>query len=136
MSKIETLAKLAVKVGVSPLVVGLTIVAFGTSSPELFVCLNFNFAGDANAAELVKRYRVRPAIELYDISKDPLEMNNIAENPENAPVIKELRAKLDAWMLAQGDKGAQTEMEALEHQGRNRKKKKAGDLKKKRVKKF
>ena len=43
-------AKLAVRIGVSPLVVGLTIVAFGTSSPELFVCLKFNLAGDANAA--------------------------------------------------------------------------------------
>ncbi len=43
-------AKLAVRFGVSPLVVGLTIVAFGTSSPELFVCLKFNLAGDANAA--------------------------------------------------------------------------------------
>ncbi len=43
-------ARLAVRLGVSPLVVGLTIVAFGTSSPELFVCLNFNLAGDANAA--------------------------------------------------------------------------------------
>ena len=43
-------AKLAVRIGISPLVVGLTIVAFGTSSPELFVCLKFNIAGDANAA--------------------------------------------------------------------------------------
>jgi len=43
-------AKLAVQFGVSPLVVGLTIVAFGTSSPELFVCLNFNLAGDADGA--------------------------------------------------------------------------------------
>lgn len=43
-------AKLAVRIGVSPLVVGLTIVAFGTSSPELFVCLKFNLSGDANAA--------------------------------------------------------------------------------------
>ncbi len=43
-------AKLAVQLGVSPLVVGLTIVAFGTSSPELFVSLKFNLAGDADAA--------------------------------------------------------------------------------------
>lgn len=37
-------AKLAVKWGISPLVVGLTIVAFGTSAPELFVSLKFMFA--------------------------------------------------------------------------------------------
>ncbi|MCB1065151.1 MAG: calcium/sodium antiporter [Verrucomicrobiae bacterium] len=38
-------AKLAVRFGISPLVVGLTVVAFGTSSPELFVSLQFNFEG-------------------------------------------------------------------------------------------
>jgi cation:H+ antiporter len=37
-------SKLAVKWGISPLVVGLTIVAFGTSAPELFVSLQFMFA--------------------------------------------------------------------------------------------
>ena len=36
-------AKLAVRLGISPLVVGLTVVAFGTSSPELFVSCKFNF---------------------------------------------------------------------------------------------
>ena len=90
-------------------------------------------AGDANAAALVKRYKTRPAIELYDIRKDPLEMNNIAGNPENAEIIRELRDRLYAWMQDCGDKGAQTEMEALEHQGRNRNKK--DDAKKKGKKK-
>jgi len=79
-------------------------------------------AGDADAAARVARYKHRPPIELYDIIQDPLEMNNIASNPENAPVIKELQKKLDAWMRDQGDQGAQTEMEAFEHQGRNQNK--------------
>lgn len=35
-------AKLAVRFGISPLVVGLTVVAFGTSAPELFVSIGFN----------------------------------------------------------------------------------------------
>lgn len=41
---------LAVRLGISPLVVGLTVVAFGTSSPELFVSLQYNFEGLADAA--------------------------------------------------------------------------------------
>lgn len=36
-------ASMALKLGVSPLVVGLTVVAFGTSAPELLVCLQANF---------------------------------------------------------------------------------------------
>ncbi len=38
-------AKLAVKYGISSLVVGLTVVAFGTSAPELFVSIGFNQSG-------------------------------------------------------------------------------------------
>lgn len=39
---------LALRLGLSPLIVGLTVVAFGTSSPELFVSLNATFAGSSS----------------------------------------------------------------------------------------
>ena len=38
-------SSLAVRFGISPLVVGLTVVAFGTSAPELFVSISFNLNG-------------------------------------------------------------------------------------------
>lgn len=38
-------SRIARKFGVSPLVIGLTLVAFGTSAPELFVCLIATFKG-------------------------------------------------------------------------------------------
>lgn len=41
---------LALKAGVSPLVAGLTVVAFGTSSPELVVSVNTAMAGQGNIA--------------------------------------------------------------------------------------
>ena len=40
----------AFRFGLSPLVVGLTIVAFGTSAPELAVCLRLNGTGSPDAA--------------------------------------------------------------------------------------
>lgn len=43
-------SRLAAAVGVSPLVVGLTVVAFGTSSPELAVAVQAGFAGQADIA--------------------------------------------------------------------------------------
>jgi len=45
-------ASVALKFGVSPLVVGLTVVAFGTSAPELLVCLhaNLNLDGGGDIA--------------------------------------------------------------------------------------
>ncbi len=41
---------IALRLGVSPLVIGLTIVALGTSSPELAVCVRLNLAGDPEMA--------------------------------------------------------------------------------------
>ena len=42
------------------------------------------------------------------------------------PIKAELRAQLDAWMKAQGDRGEDTEMEALDHSV-NKKGKKGGN---------
>ena len=43
-------SRLALKAGISPLVIGLTVVALGTSAPELAVCLSLNFNGSPDAA--------------------------------------------------------------------------------------
>ena len=44
------ISKLALKIGVSPLVIGLTVVALGTSAPELAVCLRLNLESRPDAA--------------------------------------------------------------------------------------
>jgi cation:H+ antiporter len=41
---------LAIRIGISPLVVGLTVVAFGTSSPELIVCVKDSLQGSGQLA--------------------------------------------------------------------------------------
>lgn len=43
-------SEIAIKFGISPLVVGLTVVAFGTSAPELLVCLQANYKGEGDLA--------------------------------------------------------------------------------------
>jgi hypothetical protein len=71
------------------------------------------------------------------VVKDKYEWNNLADDPKYAKIKSTLRKKLYAWMDQQGDKGAATEMEAFEHQGKHRRKKNKGtnDTKKKNRKK-
>lgn len=47
---IKGASKLAATIGVSPLVIGLTVVAFGTSAPELAVSINASLHGQADIA--------------------------------------------------------------------------------------
>jgi N-sulfoglucosamine sulfohydrolase len=45
----------------------------------------------------------RPAEELYDLAKDPYQMNNVAEKGEYAEAKKRLRGDLDRWMKDTAD---------------------------------
>jgi len=73
---------------------------------------------DADAARKVKMYVRRPAEELYDLEKDPCEVNNLAGDPQYRPLMDSLQKQLLKWMEQQGDKGIETEMLAFERQGR------------------
>ena len=84
--------------------------------------------GNEDAADKINRYRQRPAVELYDVTRDPLEWNNLAGDPKLADIQADLSKHLQDWMKSQGDQGIQTELEAFQHQtralrsNRNRKK--------------
>ena len=80
-----------------------------TKSNEYKSILKAANNGDAHAAEVVHRYQYRPAVEFYDVIEDPLEMHNLADHPEHAETISQLRAELDSWMQSQGDQGIETE---------------------------
>jgi N-sulfoglucosamine sulfohydrolase len=45
----------------------------------------------------------RPREELYDLTKDPDELTNVAGDPTYAEVLKDLKAKLKAWQVATKD---------------------------------
>jgi len=51
----------------------------------------------------------RPSEELYDLSKDPLEFDNLADDPKRAGELKRLRAALDRWIDETHDQGATPE---------------------------
>lgn len=57
-------------------------------------------------------YEKRPAEELYDVRKDPYQLNNIIDEPGYEEVVKTLKSELAQFMKQQGDKGIETELQA------------------------
>ena len=53
----------------------------------------------------------RPAEELYDLEKDPHQVNNLAGDPAFAEELKKHRDLLNTWIKDTGDKGEQPEAE-------------------------
>jgi N-sulfoglucosamine sulfohydrolase len=47
----------------------------------------------------------KPVEELYDLTADPWEINNLATSPEHQQTLKRMRAILDRWIRETGDKG-------------------------------
>ncbi|MEC9093963.1 MAG: sulfatase-like hydrolase/transferase [Planctomycetota bacterium] len=63
----------------------------------------------------------RPAEELYDVIKDPAQINNLANEPKFTKILQEHRAILSQW-LAKGDLGAVDEPdEELVYNGEEKK---------------
>ena len=90
---------------------------------KIFKSWRARAASDPDAAQKVLRYEQRPREELYEVTRDPYELTNLADDPKYAKVKGELRKRLLEWMEAMGDKGQQTELEARDHQTGNRRKK-------------
>lgn len=51
----------------------------------------------------------RPVEELYDLAKDPHQINNLAKNPAFQDELKRHRKLLEDWIKESGDKGQQPE---------------------------
>lgn len=61
--------------------------------------------GKLNAAQARFMSDYRPAEELYDMEKDPYELNSLADDPKYANVLKYHRDILEKWIKETDDKG-------------------------------
>jgi arylsulfatase A-like enzyme len=59
----------------------------------------------------------KPIEELYDLSKDPWEVNNLAALPEHKETLLKLRAEVDKWMKETNDQGWRMEDPVQIYQG-------------------
>lgn len=58
---------------------------------------------DPDAQAVLDAYYTRPEFQLFDLDKDPLELNNLADNPEYKTRLQELQTTLATWTMSQGD---------------------------------
>ena len=58
---------------------------------------------DDFAERMIQAFEHRPADELYDLEADPYEMNNLADDPKHAELLKSLKTQLTEWCRTQGD---------------------------------
>lgn len=61
--------------------------------------------GQLNAVQARFMSMERPAIELYDLQKDPYELNNLADDPDYADVLQNHLDILQEWIVQTDDKG-------------------------------
>lgn len=70
-------------------------------------------AGKLNEVQQLLFRDVRPPEEFYDVRNDPYEINNLADDPAFAARLKELRGRLDVWMVETGDQGREPESASM-----------------------
>jgi len=66
-------------------------------------------AGTLNETQQLLFRDVRPPEELYDVKNDPYEINNLANDPAFADRLKEMRDRLDTWIVETGDQGRESD---------------------------
>jgi len=67
-------------------------------------------AGDCNEAQSAF-WEEKPAEELYDVSEDPWEVNNLANDPAYEDILRQMRGETDRWMSEIIDTGLMPEGE-------------------------
>lgn len=70
-------------------------------------------AGKLNDAQSLQMAETRPEEELYNLSRDPWELNNLADDPAYAQQLAELRCRLSNWVLDSDDRGRFPEPESM-----------------------
>ncbi|HEC42107.1 MAG TPA: DUF4976 domain-containing protein [Bacteroides sp.] len=75
------------------------------SYPVLALLNVMNLKGELTPEQAAFMATSKPEFELFDLRKDPHEMNNLADDPEYADIKDELLAELNAWRKVINDQG-------------------------------
>ena len=68
-----------------------------------------NMKGELNEVQAQFMAATKPEFELFDLEKDPYEINNLAKKPSYAKIKKELLVRLNEWRKSIKDQGVSKE---------------------------
>lgn len=71
----------------------------------LIALRDWNAKGKLNTTQSLLFRETRPTEELYDLTRDPHEITNLAQLPEYEDKLKEMRRRLNRWMRRTNDQG-------------------------------
>jgi N-sulfoglucosamine sulfohydrolase len=82
--------------------------------PAMQELLRLRDAGELSPAQAQWFRTSKEQEELFDVTNDPYELNNIAADPVYTGKLAELRKEMDSWMSFIDDKGLMPEVELIE----------------------
>ena len=89
-------------------------VAYREQMPVMQELLRMRDAGELNEYQAQWFRPKKPKEELFDTENDPHELNNLADDPQYAEKLAELRAECDRWREEINDPGEMPEKEFVE----------------------
>jgi len=87
--------------------------AYKDHKPFMKRLRHLHAAGKLDEVQSLHLAQSRPEEELYDLSKDPWEVHNLAKQPEHLDKLREMRAILANWIIESDDQGRFPESEAM-----------------------
>jgi N-sulfoglucosamine sulfohydrolase len=81
--------------------------------PTTRVWREWNASGKLRGPQRLWFSKTKPPEELYDLERDPHEINNLANSSRHQHKLRELRSALDGWIAETGDLGAVPETELI-----------------------
>ncbi len=79
------------------------------SYPVLALLNVLSLKGELSPAQSAFMSSEKPEFELFDITNDPFEVNNVAEDPEYKEIFTELLNELNLWRMSINDTGVSKE---------------------------
>ena len=87
--------------------------AYKDAKPFMPVLRKLHATGQLDSVQSLHMAETRPVEELYDLDKDPWEINNLASHPSFQQQLSELRDLLTRWVMETDDQGRFAETDAM-----------------------